>query len=128
MKLTDNAITALACEQRLTLQVPDQAYWTPGNEPTFVDYPDEWFCRLLHDRPSKQGALYLTRKGFEANREALKAAFEASRGGKFERGYNGDWSKFEAHAAEHFAKVEKGIARVRKATEKKLSEINTFVV
>jgi len=108
MKISKGAITSLARQGYLTLQVPDleirigeEAKLNPKWE--IEELPDAWFCRtkcynakgsrLVFGR--EQGFLYLTREGWEANREALKEAFQSSSNKR------GDWPEF-VEKAENF--------------------------
>lgn len=77
MKIFEIAITALTSEGRITLQVPDFCIGTPI--PKQIEAPDDWFVRLNGYLPSPRGCLFLSRKGWEANKEALWLAFAKSR-------------------------------------------------
>jgi len=127
MKLCRDAITALTSEGRCTLQVPDMVLLFPGDkEPALVDYPDDWFSTMKsNDEPAvgKEGGFtYLSRKGYEANKADLKKAIEKACG---KRGKG--WADFEKYAEEHFAKVEKSVARKLKTLRAKVAELEKFV-
>ena len=74
MKISKSAIYSLASEGIITLQIPTLYI---GNLPNdIVDLPDNWFCKIKHPvRPcvgKEHGFLYLTRKGWAANKKILK--------------------------------------------------------
>jgi hypothetical protein len=78
MKLFRGAITALAAEGRITLQVPELIIGLV-KPVDYEEYPDAWFeRRSSRGVPAKTGFLFLTRDGWAANREAIKAVFCAS--------------------------------------------------
>lgn len=83
MKILEDSITYLARGGHITLQVPEFGI-NFGPEPVELkeaDLPDDWFVSLNgNDLPSPQGFLFLSRKGWEANKTALWKAFAVSRG------------------------------------------------
>jgi len=125
MRIPTSSITTLAGEGRITLQVP--ACWI-GTAPELTDYPDEWFCQLRGARvPAvgrETGFLFLTRAGFEANKAAIRAAFEAANTRRSGEG----WAAFEAHAAQHFANIAAATAKEIAKHEMKLAGLRRFVV
>lgn len=133
MKLDLDSITTLAGEGRKTLQVPDTVICFTAEEEaewaaSVVEHPDEWFIYLRNNIPSvgKQGGfLYLTRLGYEANKERLKAAFTASDSCTQ---YGSQWSEFEAHAEDHFNKVEKALYNAQAKLRKQLTELEKIVL
>lgn len=125
MKLERDAITTLAGEGRCTLLVPDVLLFVPGYDESSVvyeDFPDDWFVVLTPAGApvagKENGYTYLSRKGYEANKDALKKAFESSEGirGK-------TWADFEKHAEEHFDKVAKARASKLKMLRAKVADL-----
>ena len=117
MKIYQDTIVASPRRGHLSLQVPDVALGNPV--PPMIDAPDEWFMRLhcfdgnrgpagaVAMRPAMpherfRGALYLTRAGYEANREQLCSEYTSA---------GGDWATFEAFAEEHFSLLSSGTQR-----------------
>lgn len=121
MKIIKGAIAALAEEGYLTLQVPDLAV----GECDFEELPDEWFCRWNYGKgPAigrESGMLYLTRAGYEANKQELKAAFSGDH-----RGYT--WKDFESHVELHFAETQRHIDRRLADFRRKIRELESFKV
>lgn len=137
-----DAITQLAGEGRLTLQVPEQdisfGYVMPTER---TEVPDDWFETLRHGYKIKnpptefahpefstsmrrcfgkeQGFLHLTRKGFEANKEAIKEAW--LNGGRYGVPTNQPWEDFERYAEFHFANVDISTERYRQS---KIASLN----
>ena len=129
MKILKDSIVTLASEGRLTLQVPE---WDIVNgQCTRIDTeiaPDEWFCRLKYYKPvvgKQEGFLFLTEKGFEANKDKLKIAFENS---NLRNGGKGKWHLFEEHAKDHFAKVKKAQNKLINELQNKLAQAQSFIV
>ena len=134
MRLTTDSITSQAARGRCCLQVPEYCIVLGTNaepEPT-QEYPDDWFVRLKHGRPvvagERTGFLHLTRKGFEANKEALRHAFEekVGDGTNYPQGKN-TWEDFERLAEEDFANREKVLRKLKVNLEKKLASINNLL-
>lgn len=103
MKIFKDAIITHASTGRITLQIPDRCYGVDPNQ-EHEDAPDEWFIRLKDHRPAsnrENGYLFLTRRGYEANKERLKVSF----GSVQSRGTT--WEAFEQDAERHFKEVEK---------------------
>lgn len=127
MEILKGAITALVSEGRLTLQVP--AYCI-GNDPECEIVPDSWFCFLQSNGTpcvgKQSGFLYLTKAGYEANKEDIKVAFEAAIARGLDRTNGVGWPAFEQYVTEHFAKVEKQRKHQAAQLQKKLNEINSF--
>lgn len=122
MRLSKDAILSSAKQGYLSLQVPDIYI---GFDTDLADFPDDWFCYLkeaFSGRPAigkEEGFLYLSRKGYEVNREAMKESFS------LERGH--DWVAFEAYVAEHFAKIERFVEKRKKTLAKQIAELEAFV-
>lgn len=118
MQLLRSSLTYHAESGRKTLQIPDYNIGEPA-EP-YAEFPDEWFCRLRDRVPAvgrQSGFLWLTRAGYEANRELLLVAYETSTTGRGD----GRRETFEAAAQAHFAKVERyrdrAIGKLRRQLE-----------
>ena len=128
MRIFKDAITTLAAEGRRTLQVPDLVIAIPPvrlEEVEYEEVPDEWFTRLKRDVPcagKENGFLYLSRKGYEANKERLKEAFLKA---QYKRG---TWEQFEKDAEDHFAKVETARQRKLKLLRAKADELERVVI
>ena len=118
MLLCENAITSLASEGYISLQIPhldivindNKALAVPSSESrNAVELPDEWFVWLkVSKQPAvgkEQGYLYLTKIGWEANKEKIKSAFLKLP----ERERVGSWEDFERYAEKHFMEVQKAI-------------------
>jgi len=129
MKLERDAITTLASEGHCTLQVPTLVLFSEHDADSVVyeDFPDDWFVVLSSSAApalGKEGGFtHLTRKGYAANKDALKKAFEASAG----RGRN-TWASFEREAEEHFAQVEKARDNKLKLLRAKVAELEKLVL
>ena len=125
MRLPEGAITYLASEGRITLQVPP---FVIGEISRMIDYPDEWFhyVKMIREncyRPvfgREQGYLHLTRAGWEANREALREAFESSPSTK-------TWQDFERYVETYFYNMGQAIqAEIQKA-QQRINELQNLV-
>lgn len=130
MKILKDAITALASEGRCTLQVPDVVISLDANPPLAQteDVPDDWFVTLKYEGyklvPSvgnQGGFLFLSRKGYEANKAKLKKAFASKRN----RG--NVWALFEEQAEKHFAEVEANTVKKLKKLKAQVAELERFV-
>lgn len=129
MKILKDVITHLAGQCRITLQVPDMAI-SFQNAPKGVKYdelPDEWFVYLkgTGQRPAvgkESGFLFLTRAGWEANKDAMQAAFEKGKAGRWDRGET--WDDFVKHAEIDLASRKKSNAKFRKELKAKLDQLN----
>lgn len=132
MQILKGAITQLASEGHLTLQIPECAICFPGDPVVDMEEaPDEWFCVLKRDVPvlgKESGFLHLTRVGYEANKNALKAAFATACATGRDRTNGVGWPAFEKMAEEHFKKVEKATTKQKKLLAQKLDQLNGFVV
>jgi hypothetical protein len=88
MKLPKNCIEYICYKGRPSLAVGDLAFINSMNglvidETRYTEFPDGWFCRLTSSgyyyRPCierEQGCLFLTRAGWEANKETIKKSFD----------------------------------------------------
>ena len=123
MKLHKDAITRLASEGRITLQIPQHIIWF-DKEPKQIEteeVPDSWVVSLRSNRSpavgKESGFYFLTKKGWEANKNRIKEAFLRA---EFQRG---TWVEFELHAEEHFKKVEKASIKRLAYLEKKVQQV-----
>lgn len=128
MKILKGSIPQLASEGYLTLQIPAFDIWI-GESPvasSYEDVPDEWVTILRSNNQfcigKETGFLFLTRKGWEANKEAIKEAFEKS---KMKRG---TWQEFEKHAEDHFADVLSSNTKRLKYLESRVAELKEKMV
>lgn len=91
-----------------------------------IDYPDEWFHVLVGYEPrigKKHGTVYLSRAGFLAFEQDLKAAFQQSNNQQLDT-----WDKWKAAIEVHYATVEKQRQRLIKKHQKLLEELQNFNV
>lgn len=124
LKICLSKIVCLAAEGRCTLQVPqlwldlqdDASFLSKGEQPLLVD--SDCFVNLNDCLPSKNGFLYLTRKGFEKFRDELEKAFSTQRGFT--------WNDFCEHAENHFKKVDAKIKKKIKRLETELQTLSNF--
>lgn len=123
MWISKGAITALASRSHLTLQVPTESIGEPT--PETEEAPDSWFVDLKDDRPvtnnRESGFLFLSRKGWEANKEAIRLAYIGSCPGN-------DWEDMEDHAAEHFAMIERKTQRYLQLLREKIATIENVTL
>ena len=138
MKINPEILTALRDEGYATLQAPEYSIGRDSNgdvgvisdinsdEPTSIEVPDDWFMRIKSERLAvgkEKGFLFISPKGYEANKADLLEAFEM---GVATTGRNDDMSRddFDRYAQDFFAKVkaktEKFIAKGN--THKKIAE------
>jgi hypothetical protein len=125
MKISSRSLTCLAAEGRLSLNIPwfDDAH--------VIEIPDDWICRLspILEICTVSGLLYYTRKGFAANKDKIKTAFEMYlETAVFDRTDGKTWLVFEKHAEEHFAKVEQQRQKLLGKLTKELMMVSEFVV
>jgi hypothetical protein len=126
MKITNKMLYCLLKEGQPTLQIPTISLSIPGypqttEAETVYEHPDDWFCILKNERLAvgkEQGFLFWTRKGFLANKEAIKNNFSTTRC---------SWEYFEAKAEEFFDKIEKNIEKQLKKLENDEKTIRTFL-
>ncbi len=125
MKMPVDSLTCLVGQRRITTHVPDA--WI-GNTP-LADFPDDWFLRLKDDESPVLGRqspmLYFSRKGWKANRDKLRQAWEAC---TVMRNPEATWETVEMHAVDFFAKVEKRIETMIKKRKDEIKELEAFVV
>jgi len=131
METIKDAIFLLTQRGYLTLQVPDLVYEFSGKigkktKSQTENIPDDWVCFLVDNIPvfkdTVQCFLFLTRKGYEANKEKIKVGFNTIQ----DRGYA--WKDFEKYAKNHFAKIEKNLDKKKAQLRNKLKELENFTV
>ena len=121
MEIIKGAITSLSSRGYITLQIPHYTIGKPGMKVETEEVPDNWLVFLHSNKtPSvgkELGFTYLTRVGWEANKDKIKEAYENAKCPR------GPWTKFEAHAEEHFNEVERQTTRKVRLLEKKLGQL-----
>jgi hypothetical protein len=124
MKMQKDTITHLMWCGYLTLQVPEIEvnFGTPLPESAYVDAPDEWFMRLSGDLPSSRGFLHLSRAGYEANKTAIREAFEVALADP-ERRRAESWADFEAFVVKHFENINRAVAKKAERLEKQAAAL-----
>lgn len=124
MKILKGAITSLARQGYITLQIPVFDVWinqAPQQSET-EDIPDEWVITLKggQRRPvigKEKGFLFLSKIGWDANWKKIREAFlhcESPRG---------TWADFEDHVEEHFQEVIKSTQKKIIYQEKRVEEL-----
>lgn len=119
MKVLNQSLYSLPSRGYMTLQIPDLVIGEVKPE-EFVELPDEWFQVVGSNgvrRPlNGSGILYWSEKGFQANRDQIKAAFDAS------ASHRGSWVDFETKAIQFLqevkTKTEKHVKFLRKKADK----------
>ena len=131
MKILKDAITSLAGEGRITLQVPVYDIMVEDGraiahtaydleEERVADVPDEWFITLRSNSPAvgkESGYTFLSRAGWEANKDEIKKAFESNAHPR------GTWSDFEKYAEHQFTTVKKNANRRIKLLLSKVDQL-----
>jgi len=134
VKILKGAITSLASEGRITLQIPifdiviqednrPIAYGADQlNDERVEEIPDEWIMQLRsgQSRPvigKEQGYSFLTKEGWEANRQKIREAFLNA---KHQRG---TWADFEDHVDEHFKQVKAATLKKIKYEQSRLNQL-----
>ena len=125
MEIIKGSITSLSSRGYITLQIPHYTIGNPEMKVETEEFPDNWFI-FLHSNKTpavgkELGFTYLTRVGWEANKDKIKEAYENA---EYPRG---PWAKFEAHAEEHFKKVEKATTGKIRLLEKKLKQLKDIM-
>lgn len=139
MNIPISNILMQASEGRLTLQVPTlnlDVYGSDMQEVTLlnaVNLPDEWFCYLKYDATpcigKQSGFLYLTRKGYMANYDDLKLAFQSSiANGCSDRTNGVGWPAFEQHAKEHFVRVSARLKFLISKKQREMRNLRSFTI
>lgn len=122
MKATWAILLAHPANKRATLQVPDIAIQL-GGEPDrsqdhVEDFPDEWFELLNGGIPSRQGVVYWSRAGWEANSPRIIATF-AEAGGVAET--------MALAAARHFEHRDRMIADEKLRLQRRMAAMDVEV-
>lgn len=134
MKILKRAITSLASEGRITLQIPQYdivitedtraiAYGADHMpDERIEEIPDEWVMVLRggQRRPAigkEQGYFFLSKEGWDANRQKIKEAFLNA---KHQRG---TWADFEDHVEEHFRQVKAATLKKIKYEQSRLKQL-----
>jgi len=113
MKIYEGFIGALRNEGRQTLQVPDIVISFAGSKEKVVEVPDNWFIRVYGEFPSvgrEEGFLYLSKIGFENNKNKLKKEYFSGfsrRNGR--KPVEQDWKDFEDYAENFFVELKKNL-------------------
>lgn len=130
MKILKDAVTSLAREGRPTLQIPQHDIWfskePPPDKDRFEEIPNEWVITLRNGTPivgKEEGYLFLTRAGWEANKDKIEKAFGYS-------GINrrGTWEDFEVHAETHFNLVTEATFKRIKSHVSKIKQLLETVI
>lgn len=126
MKIFKDTLFHFAQQGRLTLQIPDIMIETrKGVKPEYEyeEVPDDWVVYLKDNRPvfsnEKSGIPFLTRKGYEENKDKLREKFNANL-----RGHT--WEEFEDAAELHFDIVKKATEKYKNKLKKQLEELEKF--
>lgn len=130
MKLSYETLTSGAKCGYLSIHIPSLC--VGGNPPNHieVDMPDEWFM-FVNAGPvpvvgKQEGFLYLTRKGYEDNKDRLRTAFELAIASGFDRTDGRGWVAFEEYVENHFTKLAKAIEKKRKYLNKLLVDLDEY--
>ena len=130
MRIFKDSITRLASLGYVTLQVPDTAFGSPSIE--MEDVPDEWLCVLTgagrHRVGKELGFLYLTKAGWDANKEKIKEKFLKAIETGLDRTESLGWVAFERHVVEHFESLEKRNKKFKTQLEEKLEEMKRIKI
>lgn len=126
MKLLDGSIEALAKEGRHSIQIPEIIIGSTAGIPE-IECPNDWFWRMNHLKlPCRQGFLYLTRKGYAANRENIREAFLSACRRAGSTNMNRDWAKFEKSIDQFFADVDTAVRKKIASLRSKIAELERF--
>ena len=122
MKILKGAITSLASEGRITLQIPQYNIGAPGSPPSETEeVPDDWIVLLRSNNSpavgKEYGFYFLTKAGWEANKDKIEDAFLAS---KWQRG---TWTDFEVYVINHFQKVKEASRKRLAYLEMKVEQV-----
>lgn len=95
MKIIHNGITKLASLCRISIQVIDKY----SMDDQTIDIPDDWIYQ-------EDNKYYLTKKGWEMNKESIKNAYEKTLKYHPYTTEDNTWSVFESYAENHFKMME----------------------
>lgn len=120
MKIYKGTLWQPASGGHLSLQVPDRAFGVPI--PDTEEVPDDWIIVLRHRRPAigrESGFSFLTKKGYEANKDQILKAFSKA-GGTVE--------EFEQYVKNHFAAVNKATKKYMARLNQKIEELSEIAL
>lgn len=139
MKMTFEQMTSLTSRGYLGTQIPEFDIDTHkmeysmsidnANPKDVVDMPDDWFMYSNGSSPligNQKGFLHLSRKGYEANKDRLKAAFLLAISQGWDRTNGRGWVAFEEEAEEFYSGLKKSCQKMRKNLKKKLIDLKKF--
>ena len=137
MKMSKQLLTYNVSTGYISLQIPELILDTDnqtlilasGTMSDVIDMPDEWFMRKYGSKiciGKRTGVLYFSRKGYNANKDLLKTAFEEAIQRGHDRIDGKGWKLFEQKAEEFFSKLSKSVAREEKHFNKMLKELQDF--
>lgn len=111
----------------MTVQVPECAIGSPV--PEEIDAPDDWFIRTDGWELKPKGFLHLSRAGFEANRDALRTAFEKYIHDE-PHGRAGDktWADFENEIEHFFVGIENRKLKKIALMERKIAALKATAI
>ena len=129
MRVLKGSLTMLAGEGRITLQVPEFSAGVTTDE--FEEIPNDWLHEVRYAGGKlrvccgkETGFIHFTRKGFEAMRERLRAAFLGSGTAKIRREA---WSEFERHAEDEFENIRQTTLKRIKLLRRQADELEAMV-
>lgn len=129
MQIIKDAITTLAGEGYMTLQVP---VYDLGAPPQTINVPDSWLCYIKSNNSlcigKQRGFLYLTEEGFKANYRDIKKAFEGAIANGMDRTGGVGWPAFEQYVRDHFADVKARRATLIAKKQKEIAELQALTV
>jgi hypothetical protein len=137
MKMSIDIMTSLMARGYLTLQIPELDIDTfkgvslsVDNDKHTVEMPDDWFMRLRGSLPCagrQQGFLFLSRKGYNANKSHLKSAFEKALNKGLDRTKGKGWVAFEEHVDNHFSTMSKAIKKKLASHRTAIAELTSAI-
>lgn len=126
MKILKDSIFTLPSEGRMTVQIP---MFSIGGVPEIEDLPDEWFIFVKDYSPcigKETGFLYLSRKGYVANKDKIKEVFLEGYSKRIQSS-NFDkekiWNQFDNTILEFYEKVDTKFKQKIALYRKKLQEL-----
>jgi hypothetical protein len=123
MEIFKGSITHLVGRGYHTLQVSDLAIVFDGVKMETEEIPDDWIIKLhsgSHRLATKNDGyfLYLSKKGFEANKDKLKVALESAQHKR------GTWEEFLEYVKNHFKAVDQANKKYKQSLLQKIKEFN----
>lgn len=131
MKILKGAITSLAEEGRISLQIPQYDIWIGKNldevgQSETEEVPDNWIVSLRTNKSpalgKEHGYYHLTEEGWKANKDKIEEAYLKA---KFKRG---NWFDFEAYAINHFKKVKEASLKRLAYLEMKIEQVKKCLI